>query len=357
MQLLGLVLATLISGALISFVLLHFRATELQQSCTHEAPGSPVLRETQQQPVHASLPLAQPGFSFRRHVREALANFITDAALRDNSGLLDFFYGKRPALDVQGSQAVFRAALERGFQVRLPGCSSAELDPLPPSLAEQRNVLAKAAAAAAAPHKALGELCLFSQMRPSKNLAVVALARKLNVTHMVESGRKGGMSALVYSLLGLHVTSVELYPMAYVAGALAQLAPEMKLRDGDGSVLVPAAVHEILEASPEARVAVVLDGPKNEGAHEVFQGLRSDVVFAVFDDAYPGGSFRRYLEDKELAIFLSDHPAWLQSGLPSRDKAKLSEGWPGDEMEPASQFAESWQTMAVVPGGQWYQWL
>ena len=37
-----------------------------------------------------------------------------------------------------------------------------------------------------------GEGCIFGDMRPAKILAVVSLARKLGVTHIVEEGRYGG---------------------------------------------------------------------------------------------------------------------------------------------------------------------
>lgn len=295
------------------------------------------------------LPLDQPGFSFRRYTRQAFASFVAGAALAD-VGLQAFFYGPRPALDYSEARAM-RESLAKGFWFRLPGCAKADLDPSPPTLAGRASLLTQAAEAAKKT-RPLPDLCVFSQMRPSKNLAIVALARKLNVTHIIESGRKGGASALVYALCGFQVVSIELYPMPFVATALAQLAPEMRLFNGDGAELV----RQALLGLHGSRVAVVLDGPKYRGAYEVFEAIRRDVVFAVFDDTYPGSEFRESLENDELAVFFSDDPVWLATGIPARDAAKLAEEWPGDEQEPAAQFAEAFQTMAVVPGGRWSQW-
>merc|ERR1712054_653370 len=144
--------------------------------------------------------------------------------------------------------------------------------------------------------------------------------------------------------------------MPFVSRALATLAPDIQLRDGDGTELVRQAVSEIRSLEPTARIAVVLDGPKYEGAYKVFESTRKDVVFAVFDDTYPNSDFRRTLESTELAVFFSDNPVWLGSGLPERDTQKLTEGWPADEQEPAQQYAEAWQALAIVPGKLWEQW-
>lgn len=300
--------------------------------------------------------LDESGFSYRRFTRDAFDAFVTEAALSDPE-LQSWFYGQRPELDTSHSSEELRAGLARGFWLRTPGCLGAELDPPPSSLAKRQEMLEKSAAAMRAPAAPPGTLCLFSQMRPSKNVAVVALARRLNVTHLVESGRKGGMSAYVYSVLGLEVTSVELFPIPYVAHALTQLAPGMELVDGDGTELVPRAVRKIRRETQGARVAVVLDGPKYEGAYRLFQEIRDEVVFAVFDDVYPGSTFRQDLDRRELLVWYSDGPAWLKAGLPGRDMAKASEGWVQDEREPATQYVEDWQTMAILAGGLWHQWF
>lgn len=300
-----------------------------------------------------ALPLAEQGFSVREFIREALAKFISDAALADKA-LVTYFYGSRVVLDLNSTSAL-RASLERGFWVRLPGCAGVDLDPPPPRLTDRDKLLQLSAQAMKSPQP-VEELCLFSQMRPSKNVAIIALARTLNVTHIIESGRKGGASALVYALHKFQVTSIELYPMPPVAGALSQLVPEMTLQDGDGTLLVKERVAHIRKQSPGARIAVILDGPKYMAAYEVFVSIRSDVVFAVFDDTYPDTEFRSTLSEHEQAVFFSDHPAWTASLLPALDTTKLAEGWPGDDKEPAVQYAEEWQAMAIVPGGDWKQW-
>jgi len=300
-----------------------------------------------------SLPLGEEGFSMRTFMREAFAQFVSDASLTDKD-VARYFYGARPTLDLNSS-ASLRSSLERGLWFRLPGCDDQDLDPPPPKLTD-RGKLLELSAMAMRSTQPPEEVCLFSQMRPSKNVAIIALARKLNVTHVIESGRKGGVSALVYALFGFKVTSIELYPMPPIAGALAQLAPEITLRDGDGAVLVGETVSQIRKQHPGARIAVILDGPKYMAAYEVFKSIRSDVVFAVFDDTYPETEFRTKLTELEKAVFYSDNPTWTATLMPALDKTKLAEGWPADDKEPAEQFAEEWQAMAIVAGGSWRQW-
>ena len=43
-----------------------------------------------------------------------------------------------------------------------------------------------------------GRPCLYSNMAPGTNLAVVALARAAGVNHIIEEGRQGGLSAFIY---------------------------------------------------------------------------------------------------------------------------------------------------------------
>ena len=51
-----------------------------------------------------------------------------------------------------------------------------------------------------------GRGCLFSDMRPLKILSAVAAARAAGVTHIIEEGRYGGLSAVMYALHGFRVT-------------------------------------------------------------------------------------------------------------------------------------------------------
>ncbi|KAL1528307.1 hypothetical protein AB1Y20_009663 [Prymnesium parvum] len=50
-----------------------------------------------------------------------------------------------------------------------------------------------------------GEDCLFGDMRPGKLLAIIATCRAAGVTHILEEGRYGGLSALVYALHGFKI--------------------------------------------------------------------------------------------------------------------------------------------------------
>ena len=119
-------------------------------------------------------------------------------------------------------------------------------------------------------------------VRPGKLLAVIAAARRLNVTHIIEEGRYGGLSALVYALHGFTVTSIELLPIDFVADGLRRDAPAVRLITGDGASLVPQLVAE---APPGERLAVVFDGEKRFAAYRTFQRIRARVALAVFDDS------------------------------------------------------------------------
>ena len=137
--------------------------------------------------------------------------------------------------------------------------------------------------------KVPGDGCIFGDMRPIKILAVVALARKLGVTHIVEEGRYGGLTAYMYSRLGFKVTSIEYVPLDDVTDSLKKLAPEMRLLDGDGHVLTP---HAVSQADPGERIAVIFDGTKRHDAYDTsWLKVKSNVVFAVFDDTNVGEPF------------------------------------------------------------------
>lgn len=127
-----------------------------------------------------------------------------------------------------------------------------------------------------------GALCLFSDMRPGKLLAIIAACRAAGVTHIVEEGRYGGLSAYVYALHGFRVTSIELVEIGYVANAMRAAAPSVTLLTGDGSQLVPEVVGK--EADPR-RVAVIFDGEKRFQAYETYKKVRGRVALAVFDDS------------------------------------------------------------------------
>ena len=128
-----------------------------------------------------------------------------------------------------------------------------------------------------------GKPCLFSNMAPAKVLAVIATARAAGVTHIIEEGRLGGITAFMYSLHGFDVTSIEYLPLDEVTDALGRMAPKIKLVNGDGAVLVP----QVVAALPEnTRALVIFDGEKRLPAYQTFKKVKDRVVFAVFDDTH-----------------------------------------------------------------------
>ena len=73
---------------------------------------------------------------------------------------------------------------------------------------------------------------------PPQILAVITAARLAGVTHIIEEGRYGGLSALIYALHGFKVTSVEFLPLDAATVALKAMAPTdnpIELIDGDGT--------------------------------------------------------------------------------------------------------------------------
>ena len=60
-----------------------------------------------------------------------------------------------------------------------------------------------------APRPGATSPCLWGNMPFGKSVAVVQLARTLKVTHIIESGRMGGMSLTHYSHFGFGLVSVE----------------------------------------------------------------------------------------------------------------------------------------------------
>eukprot|EP00913_Durusdinium_trenchii_P003907 g3616.t1 len=105
-------------------------------------------------------------------------------------------------------------------------------------------------------------------MRPAKLLAAIALMRKLKITHVVEDGRYGGLSALIYALHGFHVTSIEFLPLGHVSAALGSHG-NVHLVDGDSRQKVVEVIEELQTSN--AAVAVIFDGLKRFEAYEVYQ--------------------------------------------------------------------------------------
>jgi hypothetical protein len=74
-----------------------------------------------------------------------------------------------------------------------------------------------------------------------------------------------------------------------VSVALRELAPSVRLLDGDGRALVRSLVHK---APKGERVAVIFDGEKRQTAYETFASVRQRISLAVFDDTNLDGDTR-----------------------------------------------------------------
>lgn len=130
-----------------------------------------------------------------------------------------------------------------------------------------------------------GSPCLYTMMGPAKLLSLVAIARAAGVTHIVEEGRAGGLSAYMLHLLGFNVTSVDYMPIYEVSSALKAWAPGIALYDGDGHELVPSIIDAF---GPEvaARTLVMFDGEKRIGAYNrTYMLVRDKVAVGAFDDS------------------------------------------------------------------------
>jgi len=143
--------------------------------------------------------------------------------------------------------------------------------------------------------------CLFGDMRPAKLLAIIAASRAAGVTHIIEQGRYGGLSAYIYALHGFKVTSVELLPLSEVSAAMKQLVPNVPLVDGDGR----KAVIDLVKGAPASeKLMVIFDGEKRQTAYETYLQVKSRVSLAAFDDSnLDSGTFPAMLQSNGEAAW------------------------------------------------------
>ncbi len=137
--------------------------------------------------------------------------------------------------------------------------------------------------------------CLFGHMSPAKIFFTITAARAAGVTHIVEEGREGGLTAYLYAMHGFRVTSVEYLPLDTVSKALLQQAPSVVQLDGDGQKLIPQLLSGISDEEA-SRTAVIFDGEKRLGAYKTFKKVRAKVALAVFDDSNQGVGSAKFLE-------------------------------------------------------------
>ena len=147
------------------------------------------------------------------------------------------------------------------------------------------------------------------------------------MTHIVEEGRFGGLSAYMYALHGFDVTSIEFLPLesvkspipssppsspiymshltlpprarrvshapshvivsSQVSNALRKMAPRVKLLTGDGSQLVPEVLNRLAPDERE-RTMVIFDGEKRFRAWSTWEKVRDKAAMAIFDDSNIG---------------------------------------------------------------------
>lgn len=126
--------------------------------------------------------------------------------------------------------------------------------------------------------------CFWGNMPFGKSIEIILLAQNLGATHIIESGRMGGISLLHYAHFGFKLTSVELLPVDHVEESLRATHPEIQLLDGDGMTLVPKALSDIHEKDPSARVAIIIDGPKGQMAIKLARKVLKNAVLVILDD-------------------------------------------------------------------------
>mmetsp|Transcript_14544 Transcript_14544/g.37686 ORF Transcript_14544/g.37686 Transcript_14544/m.37686 type:complete len:332 (+) Transcript_14544:94-1089(+) len=140
-----------------------------------------------------------------------------------------------------------------------------------------------------------GKPCLATSMNPGTLVSAIALMRAGGINHIIEEGRENGLTAFMYKLHGFKVTSVEYGPIDEVSLALRDMAPDIKLVDGDGSVLIPEIVGNMTDRQA-ARTMIFFDGEKRVFAHRTLSKVRDRVAAAAFDDSIP--AFQEYLNQQ-----------------------------------------------------------
>lgn len=202
----------------------------------------------------------------------------------------------------------------------------------------------------------VGGTCLFSDMRPTKVLAAITAARLAGVTHIIEEGRFGGLTAMMYALHGFEVTSIEFLPLKSVTRGLKQWAPSVRLIDGDGKKLVPELVSN-LTAEEGQRTMVIFDGEKRTEAWATFRKFPSRVALAIFDDSNIGNDWKPFVHGLDANGWTWwDTRDTLWPELIAREEAALK------PLRPLKQITGKWHGgvhdlqhfhFAIVKGGSW----
>eukprot|EP00310_Coccolithus_braarudii_P013137 CAMPEP_0183350346 /NCGR_PEP_ID=MMETSP0164_2-20130417/18442_1 /TAXON_ID=221442 /ORGANISM="Coccolithus pelagicus ssp braarudi, Strain PLY182g" /LENGTH=316 /DNA_ID=CAMNT_0025522245 /DNA_START=40 /DNA_END=990 /DNA_ORIENTATION=+ len=191
-----------------------------------------------------------------------------------------------------GSQAAidyfFGAEPYPGIRIRTPACENRRYrggEQYPADIIwTPANSTTASNQTAAGSNGSRGLPCLWGNMPFSKSIEIILAARNLGVTHIIESGRMGGLSLVHYAHFGFNLTSIEMLPVAHVEASLRALQPHTTILNGDGMTLVPEALSRIRKDIPGAKVAVIIDGPKEAMAIALAKKLLHDTVLVVLDD-------------------------------------------------------------------------
>lgn len=286
-----------------------------------------LLASTQQHEVAAQLARCDRLRSASAHAGSCLARVAVEAAKADPA-VAAYFYEARP---------------HAGVRFHLPACCcrhrlkwNGRRD-----IAWRRNA-------------SLGGHCFWSNMPFTKFIEVLVLARALRVTHVVESGRMGGLQLLHYHHFGLRVTSIELHPIGEVLHQLEEALPTAELHTGDGAKLFPEAVDRILRAEPAARVLSVIDGPKGKAALDLALRVSNQSALVVVDDIdmtliSPEHS-KWFFEAWPYASTNTRHPLWRAAFPMSRDRAAVREGGGHWAWDASYYFAEKDSAIIMLGG-------
>ena len=188
--------------------------------------------------------------------------------------------------------------------------------------------------------------CLFSDMRPTKLLAAITAARAAGVTHIIEEGRFGGLTAFMYALHGFRVSSIEFLPLDGPSAALRELTAggdAVRLMDADGAELLPRLIGGMsdLEAS---RTMIIFDGEKRVQAWETWRRLRHRFALAVFDDTNIGAD-----RDKFECLLREDGMVWWTTKDPTYDRFLKME-------RPALTFLRPLHQVSRLADGGYQRW-
>ena len=204
-----------------------------------------------------------------------------------NESLLAYAYPSEPLPDVQRNWVPYTASCRIAndcYCIHVDGDMSASVNPKPTRCVKKITLERCSGSALRAGCSCLtGSSCLFSDMRPTKILSAVTAARVAGITRIFEEGRYGGLSALMYALHGFEVISLELAPLSGPSVSIRQLAPQIQLITGDGSVLLPQLLANS-SAADAARTMVIFDGEKRFDAYRTYEKIRKHIALAIFDD-------------------------------------------------------------------------